>query len=544
MSEHPVDKAVVGARQTLAALNAQAFEVRAELANLKRDIDQAREDFSSTRAAQLLEANEQLVVSALHARTLADSALADLGALTRTSQYDELTETPNRALMLDRIQSAIGLARRYGKQVAVLFVDLDGFKAVNDTLGHAAGDAVLRRVASCLADNIRETDTVSRFGGDEFLVLLASVSGASDAAVMAAKMIAALADSGGARDGASRLSASIGIAIYPEDASDPNELIRCADGAMYRAKRRGPGQFAFHNDGEWQAERHVLPTPQRLPLSSGLSPQQVADLLEANQNLVVSAVVAQAREGSAQIFHHRQIKFLAMVAHELRGPLMPLRTATELLPRAMSDEPLMGRLQVLIRRQVGYMTRLVEDLLDGARASTGNFRLERSRIDMNAIVRQAVETCRPAMQGRQQQFTVHLLPSAFEVDGDAMRLVQVMVNLLDNASKYTPVNGRIALEVTQRGDKLRISVADSGIGVTAEALPWIFDLFEQEPHARAFHAGGLGIGLSIVRELTEAHGGTIVASSPGKGLGSEFVVTLPRASSDSDFTGIQSSAFE
>jgi diguanylate cyclase (GGDEF)-like protein len=535
VSEHPTDKAVIGAQQTLVALNAQAKAMRAELANLQRDLAQARDDFCSTPAALLLEANEQLVVSALRARTLADSALADLVALSRTSQYDELTETPNRALMLDRIQGAIGLARRHGKHVAVLFVDLDGFKFVNDTFGHAAGDAVLRRVASCLTDNVRETDTVSRFGGDEFLVLLASVNDASDAAVMAAKIIASLTSLGAGQDVASSVSASIGIAIYPEDASTPEELIQCADEAMYRAKRRGPGKLAFHADTERQSGLvGATSTPQRGPLSSDLSPQQAADLREANEHLVVSAVVAQTREGTAQLSHHRQIKFLAMVAHELRGPLMPLRTATELLPRAMSDEPLMGRLQVLIRRQVGYMTRLVEDLLDGARASTGKFRLERSRIDMNAILHQAVETCAPAMQQRQQQFIVHLLPTAFEVDGDAMRLVQVMVNLLDNASKYTPVNGRIHLETTLRDEKLRISVADSGIGVTAEAIPRIFDLFEQEPHARAFHAGGLGIGLSIVRELTEAHGGRIVASSPGQGLGSEFVVTLPRASPGKD----------
>ena len=527
-----MDATEAGAERRLADLRTHADSVRAELADLQRDLAQAREEFSSTQAAQLLEANEQLVVSALHARTLADSALADLGAMARTSQYDELTETPNRALMLDRIHGAIGLARRYRKQVAVLFVDLDGFKIINDTLGHAAGDAVLRRVAFCLADNVRESDTVSRFGGDEFLVLLASVTEASDAALIAAKMIAALANPGEGRGVASSLSASIGIAIYPNDGATPDELIRCADAAMYRAKRRGPGQFAFHIDDD-PTDRHVAPAlPPQAPRPSGLSAQQAADLREANQHLVVSAVAAQAREESTQAFHHRQIKFLAMVAHELRGPLMPLRTATELLPRAMSDEPLMGRLQVLIRRQVGYMTRLVEDLLDGARASTGKFRLERTRIDMNAILRQAVETCGPAMQGRHQQLTIRLLPSAFEVDGDGMRLTQIMVNLLDNASKYTPIDGRITLEATVRDGQLSISVADNGIGVTPDALPRIFDLFEQEPHARAFHSGGLGIGLSIVRELTEAHGGTIVANSPGKGLGSEFIVTLLGASAD------------
>lgn len=533
MSDRPVDATVAGAERRLADLNAQASDVRSELADLQRDLAQARLEFSSTQAAQLLEANEQLVVSALHARSLADSALADLGAMARTSQYDELTETPNRALMLDRIHGAIGLARRYRKQVAVLFVDLDGFKTINDSLGHTAGDAVLRRVAFCLADNVRETDTVSRFGGDEFLVLLAAVTDASDAALIAAKMIAALANSDAGQGAAPTLSASIGIAIYPDDAADPLELIRCADAAMYRAKRRGRGQFAFHADIDDPSERHVAASqPPPVPLPSALSLQQAADLREANQYLVVSAVVAQAREESAQVFHHRQIKFLAMVAHELRGPLMPLRTATELLPRAMSDEPLMGRLQVLIHRQVGYMSRLVEDLLDGARASTGKFRLERTRIDMNAIIRQALETCGPAMQGRHQQLAIRLLPSAFEVDGDGMRLTQIMVNLLDNASKYTPVDGRITVEATVTDGRLSISVADNGIGVTAQALPRIFDLFEQEPHARAFHSGGLGIGLSIVRELTEAHGGTIVANSPGKGLGSEFIVTLPRAGAD------------
>jgi len=534
MSDRTDDQKAAEARHTLHVLTTEANRVRADLVRLRRDLVEAQGDFGATKAAQLLEANEQLVMSALHARMLADTAREDLQILTRASQFDELTDTPNRSVMRDRIENAISQARRHSRYVAILFIDLDGFKLINDSLGHAAGDDVLQRVAARLTHSVRDSDTVSRFGGDEFLVLLAEVTGPSDVALVATKILLALPDA--SEDVMSELSASIGIALYPDDGMDPTSLIKFADAAMYRAKRRGGGTFQFHSDPSDVSADSILPAPAR-PLRSigavdqnvpGWQLQQVSDLRDANEQLVISAVAAQQIASDAQTVQRRQIKFLAMVAHELRNPLMPMRTATELLEKARSDDAMLGSLQVLLRRQIGYMSRLIDDLLDGARASTGKFRLEHERVDMKAVLDQAADSCQPAIVLRKQTFTLRTTPLDFNVWGDAMRLTQVIANLLDNASKYTLNGGNIDLEAVADSDVLTITVADDGIGITSDALPRIFELFEQESHATAHHGGGLGIGLSIVRELTESHGGSIVASSRGKGFGSKFVITLPR----------------
>ena len=171
--------------------------------------------------------------------------MGELEELTNTSQRDVLTGTPNRALMLDRLESAIALARRRGTRAALFFVDVDRFKQINDTLGHAVGDTVLRLVTRRLESVIRDSDTVSRHGGDEFLVLLAEVSSPNDAALIAAKMLLAIAARG--PEPLPALSASVGIAIYPEDGQEAALLIANADAAMYRSKKRGRGGFSFHS---------------------------------------------------------------------------------------------------------------------------------------------------------------------------------------------------------------------------------------------------------------------------------------------------------
>ena len=176
------------------------------------------------------------------------------------------------------------------------------------------------------------------------------------------------------------------------------------------------------------------------------------------------------------------------------------------------------------------MSRLVDDLLDVSRVSTGKLRLERRGVELVGIIDAAVDACRPAMDTRLQHFAVQLPAHALEVHGDPVRLAQIVSNLLDNASKYTPERGEIRLSVVVADDAIVLSVADNGIGITPEALPNVFEPFVQDTHAIGFHSGGLGIGLTVVRELVEAHAGTVVASSAGTGLGSRFVVTLPLAS--------------
>jgi diguanylate cyclase (GGDEF)-like protein len=535
MSDHAADGKVVAATRALALLNEQADGLRAELVKLRQNLAEVQRDFDGTRTAELRESNEQLVLAALHADTIAETAVRNLVELTRASQRDALTDTPNRALMLDRLEIAITAARRRRAHIAVLFLDIDHFKQINDSLGHAVGDEVLQLVARRLESIVRDSDTVSRHSGDEFLVLLAEISQASDAALIAAKMLSALAEPSHVGDHVLCLSASIGIAIYPQDGEDAPTLIRRADAAMYRSKNHELGSFEFYS-GERMSDASLgLPTfdvMQQSVMSHELAlaahESRVRDLRAANEQLVIAALTAQELEAQAEAAHHRQITFQAMVAHELRNPLTPIRMAAELLNHDRADGPTLAKLQVIIRRQVTHMAKLIDDLLDGSRLSAGKFRLECRPVEMADIFDQAVETCRPAMELRLQRFTMQLPSSGpLDVYGDPVRLSQVFSNLLSNASKYTPHGGEISLSVKLLDHAMVITVSDDGIGISAEALPNIFDLFIQDPGALALYNGGLGIGLAVVRELVEAHGGTVVGKSAGKNLGSEFVVTLP-----------------
>ncbi|WP_290652536.1 GGDEF domain-containing protein [Aquisalimonas sp.] len=197
-------------------------------------------------AADLLEVNEHLLLTALQAQMMAEEALQSMGALAQASQRDALTGTPNRALLLDRLESAMAMARRHNTRLALVFIDIDRFKAINDTLGHGVGDEVLKHVARRLQSTVRESDTVSRYGGDEFLVLLTKISQAADAALIAEKMLSALAETAIANGHELQLTASLGITVFPDDGEDTATLIYRADAAMYRAKRLGGGRFEHH----------------------------------------------------------------------------------------------------------------------------------------------------------------------------------------------------------------------------------------------------------------------------------------------------------
>jgi diguanylate cyclase (GGDEF)-like protein len=245
MSENADDAKLASARRSLALLNAQADAVRADLAGLRRELAQVKDELSQLRSLPALQANAELVEAAVHADTAAQTAVSSLDELARSTQHDELTGAPTRALMLDRLDNAISMAQRRSTRVGVIFLDLDHFKQINDSLGHAVGDLVLQLATRRLEDAVRESDSVSRHGGDEFVVLLAEMAKASDAAAVARKIIDSLAVPAEVGPHTLSLSGSLGISIYPEDGADPVTLINCADAAMYRAKKAGPGRYAF-----------------------------------------------------------------------------------------------------------------------------------------------------------------------------------------------------------------------------------------------------------------------------------------------------------
>jgi diguanylate cyclase (GGDEF)-like protein len=529
---------IAAAGRTLAQLKKQADGVRAELLRLRQTVAEARREFSGTQVAQLRDANEQLVLSALQAETVADTAVNNLSELTRSSQRDALTDTPNRGLMLDRLESAIAFAQRHATRTALLFIDLDHFKGINDSLGHAVGDEVIKLAARQLQAAVRASDTVSRHGGDEFLVLLAEVADESSAARVARKVLRALDTTSIVGGHVVRLSASVGIAMYPEDGDDPETLIRRADAAMYYAKKCGRSRFALYSErsSSGSAQQSMDGSPQHSRASydpdlAGHEPS-LRNLRETNERLIISALAAQELGLQAQKAQHRQMELVATVARELRNPLSPLnplRTVADLVKHLRTDEALSEHVQVIVKSQLVYMSRLVEELIDATCAGGGVFPLERSTFDIAEAIRPAVQACRPMMDARLQHFEIQLPPRPVRVNGDSLRLTQVFSNLLDNASKYTGADGAIALVLAVFDESLTVTVRDNGIGITPEALPSIFDLFVQETRALPLRNGGLGVGLAIARDLVEAHGGTIVGRSAGRDCGSEFVVKLPLA---------------
>ena len=223
----------------------------------------------------------------------------------------------------------------------------------------------------------------------------------------------------------------------------------------------------------------------------------------------------------------RKDEFLAMLAHELRNPLAPIRSAAELLRIAKLDETRVRKTSEIIARQVGHMTSLVDDLLDVSRVTRGLVDLEKTPLDIRHIVTDAVEQVNPLVRARRHHLAMHLSPDAAMVLGDNKRLVQVVANLLNNAAKYTPEGGNIQLKSEVQDSKVVLSVADDGIGLQPDLVERVFDLFAQAERTPDRSSGGLGLGLALVKSLVELHGGTVNCSSDGPGKGSKFTVYLP-----------------
>jgi nitrogen-specific signal transduction histidine kinase/CheY-like chemotaxis protein len=227
--------------------------------------------------------------------------------------------------------------------------------------------------------------------------------------------------------------------------------------------------------------------------------------------------------------NRRKDEFLAMLAHELRNPLAPIRNAAAILARTVPEQADTYAVVTMIRRQADQLTRLVDDLLDVSRISQGRIELKQETLNVAPLVEQAFETVAPLFQGKRQD--VSLAPSyePLHVVGDVTRLVQSLVNVLTNAAKYTDRGGKIRIQTRGSPDDVFIEVSDNGVGISAELMPQIFELFVQGDRTLDRSEGGLGIGLAVVKKLIEMHGGQISARSEGLGRGSTFELRLPRA---------------
>lgn len=521
---------------------AKALHMPARLAKLAKHIpsltaeklQELKQHLASSQPEQLVEANEQLVFAMLRTQIQADRTERKLQEAMRLVEIDALTGLPNRVFFFDRFTRAIASAKRHQERLALLFLDLNDFKQVNDTLGHAIGDEVLKHAAQSFSAAVREADTVCRLGGDEFLILLTEITQPADAALIAKKVIRALGKPNLIGEHTLRLSTSIGISVYPDDGDNPDLLIERADAAMYQAKRSGQSDYVFHGVEpryEHQQEPQTLASLKRLvthyELLQAAHERQREQLQEANEQLILSALTAQALQAVAEQSERQQKQAFTMLAHELHTALRPVRMVAELLGRSRPHVP--PRLQTIFERQVTHLARVLDDLLHISRAGSIQLTLDRQLLDLADILMTTADAWRPAMDNHAQRFSLKLPAQSLQVDGDPVRLEQIFDNLLGNACQYTPQGGSIELSAEVIGDSVVVTLSDTGIGISAAALPHIFELFTQDPQISDHDNPRLGVGLSVVRELVTAHGGEVGASSAGGGRGSQFVVTLPLA---------------
>ncbi len=228
----------------------------------------------------------------------------------------------------------------------------------------------------------------------------------------------------------------------------------------------------------------------------------------------------------------RKNDFLGVLAHELRNPLAPILHSVEILRLAGTADPAVAQASAIVERQVKQMAHLVDDLMDVTRIAQGKLQLRRTRFDLTEAIGQAVQTTAPLMEAQQHRLTVHPPDGPLPVEADQARVVQVLVNLLTNAAKYTDRGGQIDIGAAREGKEVVVRVRDNGVGIEPDMLPKVFDLFMQVDRSLDRAQGGLGIGLTLVRQLVQLHHGRVAVRSEGPGKGSEFTVALPAAVSD------------
>jgi PAS domain S-box-containing protein len=266
----------------------------------------------------------------------------------------------------------------------------------------------------------------------------------------------------------------------------------------------------------------------RIDISLTLSPVRDASGKIVGASKVARDITERKQsEAALREADRRKDEFLAVLAHELRNPLAPIRNSLHILRLTGQDDANVKRVGEMIDRQVNHLVRLVDDLMEVSRITRGKIELRREAVEVAAVVRSAVETSQPLVEAAGHRLALSIPPEPLAVEGDPVRLTQVVANLLNNAAKYTDRGGQIWLTVRREADSAVLSVRDTGIGIPDEMLTRVFGLFAQLDHAADRGQGGLGIGLALVKSLVEMHGGTVHARSDGPGKGSEFLVRLP-----------------
>ena len=302
--------------------------------------------------------------------------------------------------------------------------------------------------------------------------------------------------------------------IIPSDRADEEHSI------MDRLRR---GERVEHFETIRQAKGGRL-----VDLSVAISPVRNADGEVVGASKVARDITERKKiEEALRNADRRKDEFLAVLAHELRNPLAPLANGLQVIRMAKDDAPAVASARSMMERQLAHMVRLVDDLLDVSRISRNRMELRRSRVLLSDIINSAVETARPLIEAAGHTLTVSLPSESIHLEGDLTRLSQVFSNLLSNSAKYTNPGGRISIEAEPHADQVKICVRDNGIGIAAEDLPTVFEMFSQVDPRLERSMSGLGIGLALVDGLVKMHGGTVRAESPGPGKGSTFTVTLP-----------------
>ena len=313
---------------------------------------------------------------------------------------------------------------------------------------------------------------------------------------------------------------------FAEMASRPQERVIGADAAEFLPESQRPSFRALLEAGTGRGEfefRSLDGTPLPVYLAFSSMPSDgVATLC-----LVVTDLTEQKERQGLREANRRKDEFLAMLAHELRNPLAPIRNALYLLKRGDVDSTYSEDVRSMMERQVEHLARLIDDLMDVSRITSGKVELRREIVDLAAAVAKAIEVSRPLIDQKGHTLTIDLPPDPIRLDADPTRLGQVLENLLINAAKYTDPGGHIDLSARREGGAVVVRLRDDGIGIDPEKLPGIFGLFVQAERRLDRSQGGLGLGLSLVQTLVELHGGVVSAHSDGLGLGSEFVVRLP-----------------